>query len=211
MLNLRTNSLLIPPAGAGAEDQQLSHRHVLNRQGGKREMLHRLNVANAARELGALPEMEATTHCVMRGNFHGWDMVPAVLRLAEPATIAHLIVATLGFNRQNAVELLAMLDDGRIHVVTFICSVYFQRSCPEEFSVLSAGLTQRRQRLAAVRSHAKVMGFHMTDGRRFVWESSANLRSCRNIEQFALTQSPELYEFHRTWIEEVLNTTGGTK
>lgn len=45
-----------------------------------------------------------------------------------------------------------------------------------------AELVRRGHRCVAVRSHAKILLFEMSDGRSFAWESSANLRSCKNVE-----------------------------
>jgi hypothetical protein len=205
MLKLAQNPLLKPPTPTAGAETHLPNAHVLRRASGKRQTIHALNVSNAARELDRLPAVDESIHVVMRGNFHGWDVVPAVLRLATPATIATLIVATLGFNRQNAAELLDLIDAARIGRVAFLCSVYFQRSCPAEFGILAAGLQQRGQRITAARSHAKVIGFDLSDGRKIVVESSANLRSCRNIEQFCMTQSADLYHFHARWIGEVID------
>lgn len=200
-------SIFEPPAAAEAVDAaaELDADHTLRRVSRKRQMLHMLHVANAAKQLGALPGPEESVHCVMRGNYHGWDLVPAVIRLAAPATIAELYVATLGFNGTNAAELLELVDAGTIAAVTFLCSCYFQGSSAPEFERLSAGLARRGHRCMAARSHAKILLCRLTDGRAIVVESSANLRSCRNVEQFCMTQSVELYEFHRGWINEIFN------
>lgn len=73
--------------------------------------------------------------------------------------------------------------------------------------MLKAGLDRRRQRVAAARTHAKIIGMRMADGRAFVIESSANLRSCRNIEQFVMTQSRSLFDFHEGWMNDVASAT----
>ena len=177
----------------------------LPRQSLKREMLHLLNVANAARHLVRLPEMGETIHAIMRGNYHAWDLVPAVLRLAAPATIEYLGVATLGFNRQNAAELVELLDAGQVGRVDFICSCYFRSTSGDEFAFLHSQLTARKQRVVAIRSHAKILLFELSDGRRLVIESSANLRSCSNLEQFALTHDAELLAFHKSWIRTLID------
>lgn len=175
------------------------------RRAAKRQMLHLLNVANAAAHLERLPDEGETFHCVMRGNYHAWDLVPAVLRLAAPSAIAYLGIATLGFNRQNAAELLELCDAGQIGRVDFICSCYFRSTSGDEFAFLHDGLTGRGQRVAAVRSHAKILLFELNDGRCLVVESSANLRSCRNVEQFTLTHDAGLLAFHRKWISTLLD------
>lgn len=41
----------------------------------------------------------------------------------------------------------------------------------------------------------------LTDGRTITIESSANLRSCKNMEQMTLYGDPGLYSFHTGWIE----------
>ena len=178
-------------------------KHV--RRAAKRQTLHLLNVANAARHLERLPEAGETYHCVMKGNFHAWDLVPAVLKLAAPATIAYLGIATLGFNRANAQELAELLDAGQVQSTDFICSCYFKSTSGDEFAFLHEQLTARGQRVAAVRSHAKVILFEMTDGRRFIIESSANLRSCRNVEQFTLTHDAGLLDFHKAWMTNIVD------
>lgn len=176
----------------------------LVRRSHKQHMLHLMHVANAARHLERLPADGESFHCVMKGNYHAWDLVPAALQLAEGATIAHLSVATLGFNKSNAAELIELFDAGKIAAVDFICSCYFKSTCAGEFQFLHAGLIARGQRIAAVRSHAKILGFEFSDGRAMVIESSANLRSCHNVEQFSLTHDRELLEFHRSWIDRLL-------
>jgi hypothetical protein len=37
-----------------------------------------------------------------------------------------------------------------------------------------------------------------------VVESSANLRSCSSIEQIMLTSDADLFDFHHTWIDELM-------
>jgi hypothetical protein len=56
----------------------------------------------------------------------------------------------------------------------------------------------------AMLSHAKILLMQLTDGRSFVAESSANLRSCASIEQITMTHDAALLDFHRNWITEVM-------
>ena len=53
-------------------------------------------------------------------------VIPAVLHLAEPATIRYLAVVTLSFSQPNMLDLLAMLDSGQIGKVDFAYSCYFK-------------------------------------------------------------------------------------
>jgi len=173
-------------------------------------MMHAIHVANAAKEIERLPEDNESIHAIMRGNFHGWDLVPAVLKLSG-SIIEKLYVATLGFNAKNTAELLKFLDDGRVGFCRFLCSCYFKDSSPAEFEQLREGLSARGMRAVAARTHAKILAMQLVDGRFIVVETSANLRSCRNIEQFCMTQSRELFEFHASWMDEIAETISQEK
>jgi hypothetical protein len=74
----------------------------------------------------------------------------------------------------------------------------------EIYANLHQELTRRGHRCAAIRSHAKIMLFELTDGRCLTWESSANLRSCRNVEQAVFTNDKDLLRFHRNWMSEAM-------
>lgn len=184
-------------------------RHV--RRAVRRRFIHALNVQNAAKDLEQLPEPGETYHFIMRGNWHGWDLVPAVLRLAGGPAIELLYVATLGFNKDNAVELANLLDAGRIKRVRFVCSVYFRDATRDIFEFLAAELQARGQELLAMRNHAKLLLFRLEDGRSYVVESSANLRSCRNVEQFALSHDAGLFDFHVAWMDAQLANRGARR
>ena len=51
----------------------------------------------------------------------------------------------------------------------------------------------------------------LTDGRGYVVESSANLRSCASIEQITIMRDGDLLAFHRKWIDELLRAKGMTQ
>ncbi|HEX4796179.1 MAG TPA: hypothetical protein VH370_20485 [Humisphaera sp.] len=203
MLTISPNPLLLD-----REQRELASKTVLRRQSGKRRMVSALQARNAVRDIAELPALEESLHCVCRGNFPLWSIVPASPKLAAPATITALYLATLGFSSSNAADLFELMDAGQIKTVAIVASVFFQRQNPKEYGMMDAGIRERGQRLVALRSHAKVIAFSLSDGRQFAVESSANLRSCRNLEQFSFTQSPSLYQFHRDWIEQVISAAG---
>ncbi|GMU22158.1 MAG: hypothetical protein AMXMBFR13_22460 [Phycisphaerae bacterium] len=180
----------------------LSEDYRLSRRIKKRTMLDATKVPNAARHLQRLPERDEDVHIVFRGNFDAFDLTPAILELAQ-VNADELLIATLGFNEKGTARLLDLIDTGRVRSVWFLSSVYFQASCRSSFDYLAEGLTARGQRVAARRNHAKVQALKLADGRHIVCEGSANLRSCRNVEQAVITESLALYNFHRSWMAEL--------
>jgi hypothetical protein len=163
-----------------------------------------LMLGNAIKHIERLPEPGEYLHCVINGSYDPWFVVPAVLRLAAPATIAHLWVATLGYNRTNILNMVQLLDAKAIARVSLICSLYFRSVERDIWDELYNGLTSRGQRVVSVRSHCKILGFEMSDGRRFLSQGSANLRSSSNLEQFVMTQDGELLAFHTAWMDDVI-------
>lgn len=176
----------------------------IHREPKKRRLVYDLaSAGRAVQALGKLPDEDESFHCIMGGDYHGFDLVIAVRELAG-APIDALHVATLGFNRHNMTHLCEMLDAGDIGAVHLLCSEYFSAADFETFGFAKLQLSRRGFRCVATRNHAKVLLFAI-GARRFIVESSANLRSCNNLEQFSLFQSAPLYEFHRAWIERVMS------
>ena len=194
-----------------AEQRELNRTTTLRRISPRRRMVNALQSKNAVREIASLPALEESLHIVCRGNFPLWSIVPAILKLSDGATVDALHVATLGFSTSNATDLLSMLDANQVKAAALVCSVYFERQNPGEYRMMADGLSARGQRIVALRSHAKVIAMALSDGRRFAVESSANLRSCRNLEQITFTQSPDLHRFHAGWIDEVITAAGQKK
>lgn len=160
----------------------------------------------AIKQILSLPNEGESIHCLMGGDYHGFDLVIAIQAIAGQK-IDRLLVATLGFNRHNIAHLCKMLDGGLIGDVGIVCSHYFMKSTKDDYAYGRKEMIARGFPIAVVRSHAKVLLFSIGE-RRYVVESSANLRSCRNIEQFTIFQSPVLHDFHRTWIEHILAHNG---
>jgi hypothetical protein len=146
-----------------------------------------------------LPEVGETQHAIISGRYPLFAMVPAVCELAG-CDIDELWLVTLSYGRDNAADLLEMLDDGRIKKTWLMVSHYFAAANAHLYDPLAAALIERGQRVLALRTHAKIILFRLADGRRYVVESSANLRSCKNIEQWAFTRDDDLFQFHRDWI-----------
>ena len=82
-------------------------------------------------------------------------------------------------------------------------SDYFKSSDRTIFADCRRKLESRGQRVLVCRSHAKLLLFSAADGRQLVVETSANLRSSQNHEQFSIIADAELLDFHRSWLAEL--------
>ena len=162
---------------------------------------------DAYKHLGPLPADGESLHGIISGKYALYELIPAIIeRSAQP--IVDLHVATLSFSKQNAADLLALIDDGHIEHMGLLISYFFKAQNRHLYDLLVPPLIERGHRVLSMRTHCKIILARMKDGTQYVAESSANLRSSVNIEQFVLTRSKELYDFHRGWIEgELLHGT----
>jgi hypothetical protein len=155
---------------------------------------------DAYRHIEPLPAEGESLHGVISGKYALFELIPALIEKTGQA-MEELYLATLGFSKQNGADLCGLIDDGHVKSCTLIPSHYFKSTSESIYDAVVPELLKRGQRVFAIRNHAKLILAHMADGTSYVCESSANLRSCVNIETFVLTRCPQLYDFHRGWIE----------
>lgn len=177
----------------------------MTRRDHRRRLIDATAAANAVKDIERLPDAGDSLHFIMRGNFHFWSIVPAVLELAAPASIAELHIATFGTNHGNIASLCRLIDAGRVQRVAFVTSCFFRDKSGAVFGTLRDELTRRHQRCAAIRNHAKIVAFKLTDGRAYSTEGSANMTAANNLEQFALIADETLRAFHARWIDAAID------
>ena len=173
-----------------------------------RKFIEAMKAKNAAQALQELPEAGETWHYIMNGNFDSFDLIDCILYLAKPEKIKNLYLATLGFNATNTNRLMVMLEENTVGKCQMIVSCYYE-SDKNEADVcykLRTTLPKKGGWYIAARSHCKIIQAELEGGRHIVIESSANLRSCRNLEQFTISNDKELFNFHAKWMETVYAT-----
>ena len=119
-----------------------------------------------------------------------------------------LHIATLGFSRKNIEAMTQLVDAGQIMRVRLLCSHYISSTSKVIYQTAVTSFEARPERMEflSVRTHAKLLLLAFEDGRRITVESSANLRSCKNIEQATIHGDPALYAFHRGWIDDLFGS-----
>lgn len=199
--NPETTATVNPDVGLDADLR-------LNRIPAARKLIDARQVDDMRKIIAPLPAAGVTCHIVLSGKASLWDLVPAVLEIAAPAIINELWIATLGFSNRNATELFAYLDGGQVGRCHFICSHYFKGTSESIYTPMETGMVKRGQRFLAMRNHSKLILMSLSDGCHIVGESSANLRSCKNVETLTLTHDRALFEFHTRWMDHIFMEAG---
>jgi hypothetical protein len=186
-----------PKAGPGEVPPALSVNDAARRTAMLRE---------ARDVLPHLPARGEALHALMTGRYDLMVLLTAILeQLPGPCT--HLRIATLSLKLRNSYELLTLIDAGKVGRAAVLCSEFFRDHNGAIYASLQAELGKRPggHRLAAARSHAKVVCMEMEAGDRLVLEGSANLRTNSNIEQFCLLNHAGLHDWHAQWIDDLVS------
>lgn len=212
MLKVTENRLIaktLPGMTQAATKKDGIANDLLHRRKAARRLLidgrHERNAIDLIRELPAEAE---SLHFVVDGHFEPCDLIPVTRRLVSPAIISRLDITTLGFNLDNVACIANGMDQGKIGQVSLMCSHYFAKVEKASFEYLQTEIGRRGGRVAALRTHTKLILMEISDGRFFTIEGSGNLRSCKSIEQFVFTNDRELLLFHRRWIDDYIETRG---
>jgi hypothetical protein len=168
---------------------------------------HTAQLAEAADVLRVIPAAGETLHAIMTGRYDLMQLVAVLVGKIGPCMKVR--IATLSFNARNLVDMLQLLDSQAVGRMDLLASAFFRDHNRDLWQDTLDEFRQRHQRAAAARSHCKVITLACTDGRRFVLEGSANLRTNGNREQLALTQDVGLHDWYAAFIEGMVGQHEG--
>ncbi len=164
--------------------------------------VHRRRFASlqaASEAVDLLPDEGESLHGLMTGFFDLMHLLIVLLdRLGSPCTTMR--IATLSLSARNVQEMVALFDMAKVKQIDLLTSDFFRKHDDDIFDELVTEFHARGQRVGAARSHAKIVTMLLEDGRRYLLEGSANLRTNRNLEQFCLARDPELHAWYDTWL-----------
>lgn len=151
--------------------------------------------------LGKLPEQNEYIHLISNGKYDYYTFIPVILN--QVRHIDELWGSTWTMNRSNCENLFSLFDEGKIGRINIITGLYFKRRETAVYASLVEGMAKRRQKVVSCDNHAKIILIRTKD-KYYVVEGSANWTGNPRIEQNTITQSKELFDFHRSWMEEYI-------
>ena len=158
----------------------------------------------AAELLPELPRPGEAVHALMLGTFDLCQVIGATAKLLPD--LRHLRIATLCYSKRNAAELSALLEARPGLALTLLVSVFFVANNKAGHEQTVAELTAfPNVKVAAARSHCKVVCFDFGERDGLTFEGSANLRGNKNREQLAVIRDRPLHDFHATWIDDLVS------
>ena len=152
--------------------------------------------------LNELPKTNESFHVVSSGNFDFWMYIPHLIGIMGSAD--DLFVSTWTMSREVVHQIFEIFDTGKVKTISVMTGVYFKRRETAVYTTLVNGLLERKQRYVAFRNHTKLLLLSNKAKNIYLTiEGSANLTANPRAEQFILTHSKELYEFHCEWMNDM--------
>lgn len=149
-----------------------------------------------------LPSRGESLHIVSNGSFDYFTIIPQIINLSGNA-VDEFYFTTWTMSRENVTQIIDLYDRGVFKKVTALTGEYFRTRESKVWSLLSDSLEARKQRVFSSKNHSKVTLLKI-GGEHYIIEGSANFTANPRIEQFILSNSEELFNFHKEWLEEIL-------
>lgn len=150
-----------------------------------------------------LPAENESLHIVSNGTFDYFTLIPHVIAVSN-SQADEFWFSTWTMSRENVIQIVDLFDRGYMKTINALTGEYFRTRESKVFSLLDEACSQRGQRLTSNKNHAKVTLLKIGDG-HFIIEGSANFTANPRIEQFVLTNSKPLFDFHKEWMNLILN------
>lgn len=158
------------------------------------------NAANLAKSIKLYPGEQI--HGLVRGDFIFGDFIEALL-VEKNVKAKNAYISTLSMSQNNIDSLRLLLDTGKIEKLTLMISNYFYSH--EKNNLIRYLLAEldidNRFEVLVCRNHTKITLLEISN-LRLIISGSSNLRSSQSIEQFCLQESPELFDFYRTFFTD---------
>lgn len=184
------------------ETARMPDARILKRES-KAKAIAALKKEKAKDILTALPAEGESWHIISNGSFDYFNFCPIIIDYLHGYT-EQFFGSTWTMSRGNVLELLELIDSGKIGRISMMTGIYFKRRESAVYATLLEGLQERHQRFLCFENHAKIMLFNHKNT-YIVMEGSANFTANPRLEQNVITQSKALWEFHWQWINEMFN------
>ena len=138
---------------------------------------------------------------------HGFNAITVIEYLSRVYELVEIYIAIYRMNLQSVRKLSEMMHNEKINFGIIISSFFRENKKYEQWSkdlVISCE-NKKHVKISFEWNHAKVFIAKTKCGRNVVFEGSGNLSDNARIEQYLIEDNEVTYNFHKQWIDELLN------
>lgn len=183
-----------------AESTKIVSSRILKRKS-KDRYINGMKKEELSKLLDVLPEEGESFHLISNGKYDYYTFIPTILN--HVGHIDEFWGSTWTMNRANLEDLFSLFDSGKIDTMNIITGLFFKRRETSVYATLVDGMSRRKQKVKSCENHAKILLIRSGE-KYYVVEGSANWTANPRIEQNMITQSKELYNFHKGWMQEYI-------
>ena len=161
-------------------------------------------VQNINELLGKLPEKNEQIRIITQKSFNAFAIL---LYIAEKGDIEELILGIYRIDKNSVNGIKELFYKGVISKITIVLSSFFDQTKKAEIfaEMLNEFARENKNvRLVFCWNHTKIMGVKTRENKYYVVEGSGNLSNNAMIEQYLFEQSEQSFNFHKSWMEELL-------
>jgi hypothetical protein len=151
-----------------------------------------------------LPNAGESHHVISNALYDFWNVIAEAVKKLGGVDLFY--GSTWTMNRQNVLDLMSLIDTGKITTCRILTGTYFKRRESAVYAQLITGLAQRGQKYVAFNNHTKIAMMHAVTNKHewIVFEGSANWTANPRLENYTITNDLGLFQFHQTWMDEML-------
>ena len=154
---------------------------------------------NRCSEVVGYIEKDSTMHVV---SIAEWSMEHLIAHITDQIGRCNLMLATWSISNDAATKLCSVINAGLFESVRILFDWRVKVRKPSALTMIKMNLDKADIRLHSC--HAKVY-LLWNNNYHIVIVGSPNLTTNPRIEAIVITESKELFEFHYTWLTEIIN------
>lgn len=138
----------------------------------------------------------------------GFNAITVIEYLHKFYNLTEVYVAVYRMNQQSVNKLTEFINDEKIKCNILISSFFRENKNYEKWSkdLVSFAENKKNVKVSFAWNHAKVFLAKTDDNKHIVFEGSGNLSDNARIEQYLIEDNITTYEFHKNWIDDILNS-----
>lgn len=184
------------------ETRDTNETELFSQKAVKQQFIRKQRKQKFSDILKRLPDNNEYFHIVSNGE---WDFFSIVDVLADLlGGIDVMYGSTWTMSQMNVRDLEIMYKSGKIKEINMFTGTYFKRRESSVYNYLVNFILNSKQKYKCFENHSKILLLHNTKKQIYiVVEGSANFTMNPRTEQFVMTNSKELYEFHKKWLDKI--------
>ena len=171
----------------------------------KNDKIHFIK-AKALSDLCIKPKKNEQYRIITEKQFNAYALI---LHLLETEIIEELYLAIYRINQPTVNSITNFIETNQIKSATFVISNFFnQTKTPEQWTITLKEFCKNNDRCKHIytHNHAKVLACKTKTG-FYVFEGSGNMSDNARIEQYLYENNKKVYDFHKSWMMELINST----